>query len=48
MEIEVTEKERDLIETLRNMKRSYPNGQTNGWFYIQDIVAELIDPECES
>lgn len=39
--MEVTKEERDLIETLRNYRRAYPNGsQTMDW-EIQDLVMFL-------
>lgn len=43
--MEVNEKEKELIEALRNYRRAYPNGQKNLEIYIMDLVYELMDNE---
>lgn len=40
---ELTEKEWDLIETIRNYKRSFPNGEPQIKYYINELYAELMD-----
>lgn len=39
----ITEKEKELIEALRNYRKAYPNGRRNLEFYIMDLVYELMD-----
>jgi hypothetical protein len=41
--LELTETEFDLIETVRNYKRSYPNGDPELLWYINRLFAELLD-----
>lgn len=41
--IELTEKEEELIRTIRNYRQSYPNGFPHLLYYIQQIVDELTD-----
>ena len=43
MQRELTEKEWDLIESIRNYKKSFPNGQVNLKWYIYELLAELMD-----
>lgn len=43
--MELTDKEQELIEAIRNYKRAYPNGQRNLERYILDILYELLDNE---
>ena len=44
---ELTETEWDLIETVRNHKRSYPNGEPRLRYYINRLFAELLDEPLE-
>lgn len=39
---EISEKENDLIEAIRNYKRAYPNGQKQLLVYATMIFEELI------
>ena len=41
--MELTEKEKDLIEAIRNYRRAYPNGERNFEIYIMDLVYELME-----
>jgi len=41
--MEVNEKERELIEALRNYRKAFPNGQKNLEIYIMDLVYELME-----
>lgn len=41
--IQVTEKERDLIEAIRNFKKSYPNGSKEQEWYIVNLLDELLE-----
>lgn len=43
----LTEKEEELIQALRNIRRSFPNGQRNLEIYIMDLVYELMDHELD-
>ncbi len=45
--LELSEKEFDFIETLRNYKRSYPNGEPNIRFYLNMLYAEMLDEPLE-
>lgn len=45
---ELTETEWDLIETVRNYKRSYPNGDPRLRYYINRLFAELLDEPLEN
>lgn len=40
---ELTDKEKDLIEAIRNYKKAYPNGQQELLYYAQRLFDELID-----
>jgi len=40
-----TEKEDDLIQSIRNYRKAYPNGKRNLEIYILDLVYELMDEE---
>lgn len=40
-----TEKERELIEALRNYRRAYPNGSRSLEVYIMDLVYELMEQD---
>jgi hypothetical protein len=44
---ELTETEWDLIETVRNYKRSFPNGEPRLRYYINRLFAELLDEPLE-
>ena len=41
--LKLTTKERDLIATIRNYKRSYPNGDPQLRYYIEQLFNELLD-----
>lgn len=43
--MELTDKEEELIQSIRNYRRAYPNGQRNLEIYIMDLVYELMDNE---
>ncbi len=40
-----SEKEKELIQAIRNYRRAYPNGQKNLEIYIMDLVYELMEDE---
>ena len=40
-----TEKEKELIEAIRNYRKAYPNGARELEFYIMDLVYELMENE---
>ena len=39
----LNDKEKELIEAIRNYNRSYPNGEWEQRFYIQKTLEELMD-----
>ena len=41
--LELTEKEYDLIETVRNYKRSYPRGELQLRWALRVMLEELIE-----
>ena len=41
----LTEKEKDLIEMIRNFRRARPNGAEELEFYIKRLLDELLDGE---
>ena len=41
--IALTEKEYDLIMSIRNYKKSYPNGYPEILWYIERLFNELLD-----
>lgn len=41
--MKLTEKEKDLIESIRNYRKAYPNGQRNLEAYIMELVYDLMD-----
>ncbi len=43
----LTELEFDFIETVRNYKRSYPNGKPNLRWALNRMLAELLDEPLE-
>lgn len=43
--MELTDKEEELIQAIRNYRRAYPNGQRNLEIYIMGLVYELMDNE---
>lgn len=45
--MKLTEKEKDLIEAIRNYRKAYPNGEQELRFYIEMLVAELMDIEAQ-
>ena len=45
--VKLTEKEFDLIMSIRNYKRSYPNGFPQIRWYIEKLFAELMDEYLE-
>ena len=40
-----TEKEKELIEAIRNYRKAYPNGARELEIYIMDLVYELMENE---
>ena len=44
--INLTEKEREFIEAVRNYKRAYPNGYSELRYYIDTLYAELLDEQA--
>lgn len=40
---ELTEKEKELIEAIRNYKKAFPNGEKQLMYYINEVLAELLD-----
>ncbi|WP_289747087.1 hypothetical protein [Paramuribaculum intestinale] len=42
-QIELTEKEEELIRAIRNYRMSFPNGHPQMLYYIQQLVDELTD-----
>ena len=45
--LKLTELEFDLIETVRNYKKSYPNGEPEIRYYIERTFAEYLDEPLE-
>lgn len=43
--VALTEIEADLIETGRNYKRSYPNGDPNLRYYLERLFVEWLEGE---
>ena len=43
MNVELTEKEWELIESSRNYHKAYPNGREEQEWYINMILQELLD-----
>ena len=43
MNVELTEKEWDLIESIRNYNKAYPNGKEEQEWYIEMILQELLE-----
>ena len=43
--MEFTEKEKELVQAIRNYRKAYPNGQKNLEIYIMDLVYELMENE---
>lgn len=43
MKVELTEKEWDLIESIRNYHKAYPNGNEEQEWYITTLLQELLD-----
>ncbi len=43
--MEITNKEKDLIESIRNYRKAYPNGSKQLELYILDLLYELMDKE---
>lgn len=41
--LRLTPKERELIEGIRNYRRSYPNGYPQFLYYLQQVFDELTD-----
>ena len=40
-----TEKEKELIEAIRNYRKAYPNGARELEIYTMDLVYELMENE---
>lgn len=47
LKVEVTEAEWELINAIRNYKRSYPNGYPNLLYFAQERFDELIDSDLD-
>lgn len=45
--VELTELEFDMIETGRNYKRSYPNGDPNLRYYLESLFVEWLEGSDE-
>ena len=43
--MEITNKEKDLIESIRNYRKAYPNGSKQLELYILNLLYELMDKE---
>lgn len=45
---ELTEAEEELISAIRNYRNSYPNGYPNLYWYIMELIGEMVDvpPDC--
>lgn len=43
--LKLTPKEIDLIESIRNFKRSYPNSEPEGRWFIERLFNELMDED---
>lgn len=43
--LKLTPKEEDLIESIRNYRKSYPNGESNLRWYIDKLISELMDED---
>lgn len=43
--MEFTDKEKELIQVIRNYRNAYPNGARNLEIYIMDLVYELMENE---
>lgn len=41
--MDLSEKEEELVQALRNYRRAYPNGERNLEIYIMDLVYELME-----
>lgn len=41
--LELTDKEQELIEAIRNLQKAYPNGYKELLYYVQQLVDELTD-----
>lgn len=39
----LTDKEAELIQAIRNYRRSYPNGSKNLYHYALEVFQELMD-----
>ena len=44
MEINVSTKEAELIEAIRNFRKSYPRGNPQLLWYAQQLFDEMIEP----
>lgn len=40
----VTEKEEELIEAIRNFRKSYPRGNPQLLWYAQQLFDEMVEP----
>lgn len=45
MKVELTEKENDLIQAIRNYRKSYIYSTREMVYYIERLLAELMDGE---
>lgn len=41
----LTDREKELVEALRNYRRAYPNGARNLEIYILELVYELMETD---
>jgi hypothetical protein len=42
--VSLTDAEKDLIEAIRNYKKTYPNGHPELLWFAQELFDRLIDP----
>lgn len=40
---QLTPEEADLIEAIRNLRKSYPNGYDEQLYYIQQMLDDMVD-----
>ena len=40
---QLTPEEADLIEAIRNLQKSYPNGYDEQLYYIQKLLDSMVD-----
>lgn len=42
-ELHLTPEEADLIEAIRNLRKSFPNGFDEQLYYIQQMLDDMVD-----